>query len=258
MRITPSVSPGTGGGSAAPIVNIHEDKPGWIGSAVVGILAIQFCMLLFGFFLMAGGGFGGGGNTRLADIEKKVKELETRDAVVTAKAKAIDELLGGLKDGPKDATERVTKAEEKAARLEATIEGVREITEARDKFKGELDVKKEELKTANADAKTKKTNADRVASDLKAATEELDKLKSGATSDVASLIQNPYVVAGIAAGGILIAGIAMAFLSYRPNGIERPTNSSTNSPTKDSPRDKDRETPTVIDDPTEIDPSKIM
>lgn len=249
MRVTPGVSSASSG-SSAPIVNIHEEKPGWIAAAVVGILGVQLCLIVFGLVLFLTG-FGGLGGSRIAELEKRIREVETREAVVDAKSKAIDELIGGLKDGPKGASEALAKRDVDISHLRAEVEGVHKLTAQRDRLEVELKKKKDDLESAEDDKKKLDAKLESKAKELKTANDKLDTLskEKGGGTDFASFVQNNQIILGISAAVIAIAGIAIAYMLNRPNDFPRKSNHFG----KDGERG-DSEPPTVIDDPSTIQP----
>ncbi len=120
MRTDPNVRAGynvsSGGGGAPTIVNISEQRPGWLGQAVVWCIAFQTLMLLmFGYMAF----IEPDRRSTSADDQQALLDVQERNLAV--KRKVLDDVIKNMSDRDKVAT-RLEEQSLAAAELERELQ----------------------------------------------------------------------------------------------------------------------------------------
>lgn len=144
MRAGYNVSPGSGGPT---IVNITEQRPGWLGQAVVATMVFQaIVLLLFGYIAFAPRVPAEGTASSSRDKLTKEEQLEVKTEV-------LDEVIASMSGGEKDVVSRLQDREEQIRRLENDLAVVKlgvpemvEDTKRLEKERNDLESKYENYK----------------------------------------------------------------------------------------------------------------
>ena len=144
MRTDPNLRQGynvsSGGGGAPTVVNITEQRPGWMGQAIVGMLFVQMVMLLmFGYLA-----FGTPEDNAARGVSDEQRVLDIRDRELTIRRKVLDDVIenmSGDEEVAKKLEERTLALDEAQQDLLIARAGVPEIVKDRDELNKKLQKK---------------------------------------------------------------------------------------------------------------------
>jgi hypothetical protein len=200
----------SGGGGAPTIVNITEQRPNWLGQAVVVCLVFQtVALLLFGYLA-----FGPREEEpqRLASDEQKLLDLRERE--LSLKREVLDEVIkniSGEDEVAKKLEERTMKLDELERKLAIAEAGVPQLLEDRNELAAAADEYK-------AEAEGNKKDYQRVLAKYDESKKEIDLLKSaikdGDAPDswYANLLTGKWLAVGVV---VLVFVGAAGFFAFR-------------------------------------------
>ena len=211
MRTNPNLRDGynvSGGGGAPTVVNITEQRPGWMGQAIVGMLFVQLVMLLmFGYMAFSPREEQATGASserqRLLAIEEE-RELDLRRDVLDDVIKS----MSGEDEVAKKLETRTLELDEAQQELLISRAGVPKLIEERDKLAAKLKEKSAAYDAAEKGRKTWKERAEE-------AEKELEKAQEGIIADdgeetwYAQFLTGPWLAVGLVV--VVFAGAAGYF-----------------------------------------------
>ena len=156
VRTDPNLRQGynvsSGGGGAPTIVNITEQRPGWLGQAVVWCIVFQTLMLMmFGWLALSPRD----GQQTASDADRQtLLEIERRELAI--RRDVLDEVIE-KQSGEEDVVTNLEKEKLAADKLRRDLQvataGVPEIMKERDNLKKKYEEEKEAAEAAEEDAK---------------------------------------------------------------------------------------------------------
>jgi len=213
MRTDPNLRAGynvSSGGGAPTIVNISEQRPGWLGQAVVASIVFQtLILLMFGYLA-----FTGPRQEPQAATGDEQKLLDAKERELALKQNVLDEVienLSGQGDVASKLEERTRQLDALQRKLAIAEAGVPELIEQRDKFKAEL-------KETEAEAKANKEDYERVLAKYNEAEDQIETLKAALTDDeeppawYAKYLTGPWLAVGAV---VLVFVGAAGYFAFR-------------------------------------------
>ncbi len=202
MRTDPNVRAGygvSGGGGAPTVVNITEQRPGWMGQAIVGMLFVQTLMLfLFAYVAIAPRGVE-------ENAELSAAKLEQRERDIALKTSVLDDVLERVADEKGV----VSKLQEKEAQV-AELQDVALLTKAAlPQLKADLDKSESDLEKANKAIDGWKKSDARKSADIK----ELEaKLEAADVDEDTAAEPKPWYAFFTTTPGITILTVLLFFV----------------------------------------------
>jgi proteasome lid subunit RPN8/RPN11 len=185
----------------APVVNISEGRPGWLGVAVVGMLVVQvFLTMLVAWRLMVPAGAAGGSApsaTQLEDLTGRVETLVKQQQAagrLAAERAVLDRVLGEIEVAPGGLVTALDEQQQENTRLRAALTGYgalerdhEDLQESLKDLKADRDLLKKDLKQLNdrfaeLDRSRKQSIRERDA-EIASLSRKVRRLESGGDSD---------------------------------------------------------------------------
>lgn len=214
---TTSAGPG-----AAPVIHLHEEKPGWMGTAVLGMLFSQLCVLVLVAVMILKPATPPTAEQRdaLTTAKEKIEDLEkdlARHKIIDDKARIIERIVPTLRtDQGKSVIDELAEREREVTMLHGTAEGYRKVADEKARLEDRMKktLEDNEALKANVAAKTQEIAAlNRNIKDL------TPKKKEG--EEAANIWSNPYVLWGSIAGAIILLMAALMMTYVRPTPAQR-------------------------------------
>jgi hypothetical protein len=210
------------GPRAAPGIHLHQEKPGWIGTAVLGIVLSQLCVLvLIAVMIVRPAAPPSREQTEelaqaKADIEDLQKELG-RHKIIDDKARIIERIVPTLRtDQGKSVIDELAEREREVTMLHGTAEGYRKVADE----KARLEERSKKLKDDN---EALKANLETKTQEIAALNHKIKELtpKKKEGEEAANIWSNPYVLWGSIAGAIVLLMAALMMTYVRPTPAQR-------------------------------------
>jgi hypothetical protein len=227
-----STQRGTSGGYGAPVVHLHQPAPtrerDWQGPAMVGLLAMQFCLLALIAWKMidpSAGGLGGSAaaEEQLAELKQALEIRAEADAALEKlkwRTQMLDEVATELKGTPPGFVERLQEKFDQTQRLNDDVKArvaeirlleasVAEAKRKQDSAQSLASLEKERLNRQIGDLETR---LDKRVKENEALALRLEKYEPAKPADEAAETANRwsiwwYVGGGLVAAVILGAGV---------------------------------------------------
>lgn len=225
VRTAPGYS--VAGSSPAPIVNIHEEKAGWLGTAVMGLLGMQFLFLLFVaaalFVPRLKNEEETAAQQQIAALERQVEALKQASldsARLADRQRLLDEVVAKLDPTAAGAIHKLAEAEDEIVRLRAATVGFRQtekeyaaLRTERDQLAANLKSLTEAKKTADRELTLARAKLDALAAkDAEAAKAAKTPANPG---DLWTVLANPTTIAAIVASLVIVGGLIAAMVLQR-------------------------------------------
>ena len=223
----------------APVVNISENRNSWQGIAVLGMMTMQFLLLMvLAWRLLPPGGDEAITSSDVAAVEKKVdKLLAEREAADRARVQneVLESVVAAMSDSPPGLVGKLEAEAERANKLEALVDASvlaqRQHVALRESLESDLDNARREKASTERTLENVRKSRDKIRDDKDAEIarlqEELAALKppedgesAGGVFSIFSGRTAIWMWVGVVGLAVLIGGAGMALVAIRRRNIE--------------------------------------